>query len=141
MIRSHPRRVAAFVGIGAVNTAIDISAFACLYELIGLDVISSNMIAFLIALTNSYIMNRAITFADRRGNRGTLKGFARFVVVAVAAMCVSTAIVYLVSLIAHALIGKLIATAASTVISYMGSYWFAFAPGSNAGQHTFKPSK
>lgn len=136
LIRSHPRRIATFVGIGAVNTAIDILAFACLYELVGLDVISSNVLAFMIAVTNSYIMNRLITFADRHGSSGTVRGIARFFFVAIAAMSVSTAIVYFVSLVTHPLIGKLIATAVSTAINYTGSYWFAFAGSSNARQRT-----
>lgn len=141
LIRSHPRRIATFVGIGVINTTIDILAFACLYGLVGLDVISSNVAAFLIALTNSYVMNRLITFADRRGTGYAPAGLARFIIVAVAAMSVSTAIVYLISMFTHPLIGKLIATAASTTINYTGCYWFAFAGGSNARPRTPMPSK
>lgn len=132
LIRSHPRRFATFVGVGVINTAIDILSFACLYGVVGLDVISSNVGAFLIAVTNSYVMNRLFTFSDRRPRRGdTPRTFARFFIVAITAMIVSTTIVYLISLVMHPLIGKLIATAASTVINYTGCYWFAFTRSGN----------
>jgi putative flippase GtrA len=126
LTRSHPRRIVTFVSIGAINTAIDISAFACLYGLAGLHVVPANVLAFLIAVTNSYAMNFLITFADRRGASGTLRSFARFLSVAVAAMCVSTAIVYLISMITHPMIAKLVATVASTAINYVGCYRFVF---------------
>jgi putative flippase GtrA len=141
LIRSHPRRIVIFVGIGVINTAIDVFAFASLYGLVGLDVISSNVVAFLIAVTNSYAMNRLITFADRRGRRDTPSGLARFIMVALAAMSVSTAIVYLISMFAHPMIGKLIATVASTTINYTGCYWFAFPGGSNARRRPLMPWK
>lgn len=133
LIRSHPRRFATFIGVGVINTAIDILSFACLYWVVHLDVISSNVGAFLIAVTNSYVMNRLFTFSDRRPLSGdTPRTFARFLMVAITAMIVSTAIVYLISLVMHPLIGKLIATAASTVINYTGCYWFAFTRSGNA---------
>jgi putative flippase GtrA len=136
LIRSHPRRIATFVAIGAVNTVIDISAFAFLYGLAGLDVVTSNVLAFLIAVTNSYALNFLITFADRRNRRGALRSFAKFLGVAIGAMGVSTAIVYLISMFTHPLIAKLIATVASTAINYLGSYRFVFAGGNSIAPRT-----
>ena len=95
---------------------------------------SSNVLAFLIAVTNSYALNFLITFADRR-SRGGFKSVAKFLCVAVVAMGVSTAIVYLMSMLMHPLIAKLIATVASTAINYVGCYRFAFSGGSGAGPH------
>jgi putative flippase GtrA len=108
-----------------INTAVDISAFACLYELAGFGVISSNVLAFLLAVSGSYIMNRLITFADRRSSSG-IGRFVRFVTVAVVAMAVSTAVVYLASKVMHPLIGKMIATVASTFINYIATNRFVF---------------
>lgn len=125
--RSHTRRATAFVGIGAVNTVVDFSVFACLNQIVGLDPIVSNVLAFLIAVTNSYVLNALITFVDRRSGRSTFRNFARFFVVAVIAMIVSTAFVYLISMVAHPLIAKLIAIAASTAVGYIGYYRFVFS--------------
>jgi putative flippase GtrA len=138
---SHPRRVAAFVGIGAVNTVVDISAFAFFFILVGLDVVSSNVLAFLIAATNSYTLNFLITFADRRSTRGTLRSFARFLFVAVVSMTVSTAIVYLLSMVMHPLIAKLIATVGSTAINYIGSYRFVFSGAGDTRPRSPAPSE
>jgi putative flippase GtrA len=134
----HTRRATAFIGIGAVNTMIDFSAFACLYQLVGLDPVISNVLAFLIAVTNSYVLNALITFGDRRSTRstrGTFRSFARFLFVAVISMTVSTAIVHLLSMVMHPLVGKLIAIAASTVVSYIGCHRFVFTGESGEPPH------
>ena len=136
LTQSPPRRIAPFVGIGAINTAIDILAFAGLYGLGGLHVVPANVLAFLIAVANSYAMNFLVTFADRRSGRSTIRSFARFLFVAVVAMCVSTAMVYLISLVTHPMIAKLIATLASTAINYVGCYRFVFpGAGSELPEH------
>lgn len=124
--RSHTRRVAMFAGVGIINSAIDIAAFACFHELVGLDVISSNVLAFVIAVTNSYVLNRVFTFADRSRGGLPLRRFVRYFGIAVTAMVVSTAIVYLVSQFTDPLFGKLIATVASTLINYIGSHRLVF---------------
>lgn len=126
LARSHARRAAMFIAVGLLNTLIDIGTFTCLYQFAGFDVISSNVVAFLVAVTNSYIMNRFFTFGDRRGSGGGVRRFARYLTIAVTAMTVSTAIVYLISQFTHPLIGKLVATVASTVINYIGSHRFVF---------------
>ncbi len=128
MAPSHARRLAIFAGVGILNTAIDIVAFTCFYELVGLDVISSNVLAFAIAVTNSYVLNQFITFADRGRGGMPLRRFLRFFVIALAALTVSTAIVYLISQFTHPLIGKLVATVASTFINYIGSHRLVFTP-------------
>jgi putative flippase GtrA len=125
--RSDTRRAALFIGVGAINTVLDISAFACFHQLLGIAVIPSNVLAFLIAVTNSYVLNLLITFADGRSGQGTLSGFARFLLVALIALSTSTTIVYFASMIMHPLLAKLVATAASTVVNYTGCCRFVFS--------------
>lgn len=124
--RSHARRLTSFVAIGAINTVLDISAFVCLYELADFGVISANIVAFLLAVTCSYTLNRLITFSDRTPVRGTMRTFVRFLSVAVVAMTLSTVIVYAISMVMHPLIGKLVATAVSTLVNYIGANRLVF---------------
>jgi putative flippase GtrA len=124
--RSQPRRAALFAGIGLINTTIDVSVFACLYRFEGLGVVPSNVLAFLLAAANSYLLNALVTFGDRAGTRVSPAGFARFLCVAVIAMGASTAIVWLLAMHMHPLLAKLIATAASTAIGYAGTCRFVF---------------
>lgn len=131
--RSHIRRLAIFVGVGVTNTAIDIAAFACFYRFAGLDAISSNVLAFLIAVTNSYVLNRFITFADRPGGGDPVRRFVRFLIIAAAALTVSTAIVYVFAGFTHPMIGKLVATVASTFINYFGSHRLVFPRAARGG--------
>jgi putative flippase GtrA len=141
LVRSHPRRAAIFIAIGVINTAIDISAFACLYRLLGLDIIASNVLAFLIAVTNSYVLNFLITFADRSSGRGALGRFPRFLLVAVIALSVSTVIVSLLSVFIHPLLAKLVATAASTTVNYLGCCRFVFSSSGRIESGATAPSE
>lgn len=124
--RSHARRLTSFAAIGVINTALDISAFVCLYELADFGVISANIVAFLLAVTCSYVLNRLITFSDRTLIRGTMGTFVRFLGVAIVAMTLSTVIVYAISMVMYPLIGKLVATAVSTLVNYVGANRLVF---------------
>jgi putative flippase GtrA len=127
LLRSHRRRAALFIGVGAINTVLDIAAFACFYQLLGIAIIPANIMAFLIAVTNSYALNFLITFADRRSGPPTFAGFVRFLLVALMALGASTTVVYFVAMVVHPLLAKLVATAASTLVNYVGCHRFVFS--------------
>ena len=129
MARSHAQRFTMFAGVGVINTLVDVGAFVGFYELVGLDVISCNVLAFLLAVANSYILNRFITFRDRGGGSGSLRRFGRFFVIAVTAMIVSTAIVYVASQFIYPVVGKLIATVAGPLYQLRGIASFRVHPG------------
>jgi putative flippase GtrA len=46
-----------FVMIGAVNALVDFVVFAFAYKLVELPLLSSNVLAWLVAVSGSYLMN------------------------------------------------------------------------------------
>jgi len=114
-----------FLAVGVLNTCVGLgSIYACKYFL-GLGDIPSNMIGYLIGLTNSFFWNRRWTFSysGHIGN-AAVRFFSVFigaysVNLAVALTCINT--LSMNSYLAHA-----IATVPYTVIFYIGSRYFVF---------------
>jgi putative flippase GtrA len=97
-----------FALIGAVNTVVDYSVFllarAALKQITAslalfaapsgsretFILIAANMIAWLIAVTGSYIMNSSITFAAESGRKLTWRAYAAFVVSGIAGLTANT---------------------------------------------------
>jgi putative flippase GtrA len=125
-MRQHARRFSLFASVGAINTLIDFASFLLLYDVVGLGVVPSNVAAFAIAVTNSYVLNRTLTFADRSSGARLHSTGAKFVAIALVGLAVSTAIVYATSLFMHPLFGKPLASLASLFIGYVGSHLFVF---------------
>ena len=61
--RAIALKAASFALVGVVNTAVDFSVFWIGYYYLGLPLVLANMLAWLVAVTVSYVMNSSITFA------------------------------------------------------------------------------
>lgn len=125
-MRDHTRRLSIFAGIGILNTLIDTACFGFFYEVLQFSILVSNVLAFLAAVTNSYVLNRRLTFSDRINNIDTSGSSVKFLAIAVFCLGVSTLIIYGLSVIMHPFFGKLIASAVSFVIGYLGSNLLVF---------------
>ena len=65
--RAIALKAASFAMIGVVNTGIDFGVFTFTHYYLGLPIIAANSIAWLMAVSNSYVMNSMITFAAETG--------------------------------------------------------------------------
>ena len=63
---------------GVVNSVIDFGVFSFCYYYLGLPIIVANTIAWVVAVSGSYVMNSTITFAAESGRRLRLKGYLGF---------------------------------------------------------------
>ena len=77
--RGVPLKMLSFALIGCVNTVIDFGVFSLGYFYFGLPIIVANVISWSIAVTNSYVMNSLITFANESGGRLRLRDYGVFV--------------------------------------------------------------
>ncbi|MGE0748855.1 MAG: GtrA family protein, partial [Rhodospirillales bacterium] len=66
-LATHGPSFVRFATVGLVNLAIDMAIFSALHFGLGVALIPANTVAFVVAVTNSFFMNRQWTFADRRG--------------------------------------------------------------------------
>lgn len=114
----HGRRLFLFGGVGVANTATDFLAFAALVAL-GLAPALANVLAFLLANAQSYLVNSRITFRTEDGPSALSPfGYGRFLAVHVVSLVISTAMI-----VAFAgVTGPLKAKAAATVFTFLWNY-------------------
>lgn len=75
-----------FAIVGVVNTAINLSVLYVLTEFFGLWYILSSLLAFLVAVTNSFIMNTLWTFKSNIKHKTATKYTKFFIVSAITAL-------------------------------------------------------
>ena len=128
-----------FVLIGGVNTAIDFAVLNIEIKLTGMTSGSGlfvlNTISFLVAVINSYFMNKYWTFQDVTRNREETK-FAQFIGVSLLGLGINSSIVagittfvapvFGISPVLWANIAKLLATGISLIWNFVGYKLFVF---------------
>lgn len=118
--------------VGVVNTLLDFAIFVSLVR--GLDMLAiwANVIAFLIAVTNSFVLNRHWTFSAVRGHvLPLLPAYLRFVAVNAVGIILSTIVIYLLLPFMPVELAKLVSVIASLVWNYFGSRHLVFMAKNN----------
>lgn len=135
------REIIVFGIIGVINTSIDIGVFIFLKSIFNIDnqsnwIILINLIAIITAIIFSYFANKNVTFQHKKDS--DVKEIGSFLVVNLFGFIVNTGIlktvIYMLpfiapnieSLIDPALIGKILGTAGSMVVSFIGYKFFVF---------------
>lgn len=74
--------------VGGLNTFIDIGALYLFVEYLKIDVITASILSFIIAVTNSFLMNKSWTFKNKSTNYR--KQFIKFLIVSVIGLGLNT---------------------------------------------------
>src|SRR5215813_8717131 len=77
--RAVTLKAASFAMVGVVNTLVDYSVFLSAYYLLNLPLIPANVLAWLVAVSGSYVMNCFITFAAESGRQLRWRAYGAFV--------------------------------------------------------------
>jgi putative flippase GtrA len=85
-------KAASFAMVGVVNTFIDLGIFLASYDLLELPLIPANVLAWLVAVSCSYVMNSFITFAAESGRRLHWRAYGAFVALGAAGVITNTTI-------------------------------------------------
>ncbi len=120
------RKASTFALIGIINTAVDFGVFMAAYKLIQLPLIPANLLAWIVAVSGSYVLNSMITFAAESGRRLTLRDYVSFVASGVAGFIGNTATLWLASFFVPVAIAKVIAIGASFVLNFSLSHFVVF---------------
>jgi putative flippase GtrA len=112
--------------IGVVNSAVDFSVFSLAYYYFGFSIIAAQVVAWLVAVTGSYVMNSTITFAAESGGKLAVRSFATFLLAQVAGFLANTATVLLASLFIPVWAAKLLAIGASFAVNFSLSHFVVF---------------
>ena len=114
--------------VGAANTLVDLGVFWIALTLIGLPLLLANLLAWLVAVSGSYLMNCFTTFAAESGRKVTLLTYAGFVASGIAGLVVSTAVLVIAAMFVRILAAKLIAIAVSFAVNFSLSHFVIFRP-------------
>ncbi len=112
--------------VGVVNTLIDYSVFLSAYYLIQLPLIPANVLAWLVAVSGSYVMNCFITFAAESGRQLRWRAYGAFVASGVVGVIANTTVLVVASRWLPVPVAKLLAIAASFAVNFLLSHFVVF---------------
>jgi putative flippase GtrA len=126
----HERALAlkaiSFAMVGVLNTAIDFSIFWTAARFLGWPLVPANVLAWLVAVTFSYMMNSFFTFGPESGRILRWRDYATFAASGVAGMVASTATLFALSYILPVLVAKLLSILVSFVVNFSLSHFVVF---------------
>ncbi len=134
--RAIALKAASFALVGVVNTAVDFSVFWSTVTYLHWPLVPANMLAWLVAVTFSYVMNSFITFGPESGRTLRWRDYATFAASGVAGMVASTATLFALSYIFPLLPAKLVSILVSFAVNFSLSHFVVFRPrrpGEDAG--------
>ena len=127
--RALTLKAASFAVIGVLNTLIDLSVFLTAYNVFHLPLIPANIIAWMVAVSGSYVMNCFITFAAESGRVLRWRAYGAFVLSGVAGVIANTTTLVVASYWMPVLAAKFLAIAASFMVNFSLSHFVVFRTG------------
>jgi putative flippase GtrA len=115
-----------FAIIGLVNTGIDFGVFTFTYYYLGWHIFVANPIAWLMAVSNSYVLNSMITFAAETGRRLSPQAYFKFILSQAGGLIANTTTVFVLSYFMPAWMAKIPAIGASFIVDFTLSYLVVF---------------
>jgi putative flippase GtrA len=114
--------------VGLVNSAVDFAVFSFAYYYLGLPILAANTMAWIVAVTGSYVMNSTITFAAESGRSLAIRSYLGFALSQFAGFLANTATVWCLVELAHvpAWAGKVAAIGVSFVVNFSLSHFLVF---------------
>ena len=124
--RAVTLKAASFAMVGVVNTLVDYSVFLSAYYLLSLPLIPANVLAWLVAVSGSYVMNCLITFAAESGRQLRWRAYGAFVASGVVGVIANTTVLVVASRWLPVPVAKLLAIAASFAVNFSLSHFVVF---------------
>ena len=115
-----------FAMIGLVNTGIDFGVFTFTYYYLGWHILVANPIAWLMAVSNSYVLNSMITFAAETGRRLSPRAYITFILTQAGGLIANTTTVFILSYFMPAWTAKIPAIGASFIVDFTLSHLVVF---------------
>lgn len=125
ILKSHYKRFRRFSSVGVVNTLLDFGVFSFLFYVEDVPYVIAHIMAFFLALANSFLLNALWTFKNLKRDR-LARQIAAFVAVGVVGLVLSTTTIYILGQYIPVLLAKIAATGVSMIWNYTGSWLFVF---------------
>jgi len=112
--------------IGLINTAIDLGVFLLAYQVFALPLVPANVLAWLVAVSCSYVMNSFITFARESGRKLRWRDYGAFAASGIAGVITNTITLVVLSYWIPVLAAKLAAILVSFLVNFSLSHFVVF---------------
>jgi len=119
-------KATSFALVGVVNTIIDLAVFILGYNFLHLQLVPANLLAWLVAVSCSYVMNSTFTFAAESGRKLRWRDYGTFVASGVVGAVVNTATLVLASYVVPVWVAKAIAIGVSFLVNFSMSHFVVF---------------
>src|SRR4029078_5510522 len=121
-------KMVSFAMIGVGNALVDFAVFAFAYKLLNLPIVPSNVLAWLVAVSGSYVMNTMITFRTESGKRLRRSDYLKFVASGILGVCAATTTLVVLSFYVHVFVAKLVSILVSFGANFTMSHFIVFRP-------------
>lgn len=124
-----------FALIGVVNALVDFAVFLFALNFITfplpgerLDLVAANVIAWLVAVSGSYVMNSYVTFAAESGRKLRWRSYFMFAAAGILGVIVNTATLVIAADYVSVLVAKVLAIGAGFLVNFSMSHFVVFRP-------------
>ena len=132
-------KMVSFAMIGVANALVDFGVFAFAYKLLGMPLVPSNVVAWLVAVSGSYVMNTLITFRHESGRILRRKDL-KFVASGILGVFAATTTLVALSYFVEVLVAKLVSILVGFAANFSMSHFVVFRPkGPIDGKLTDRP--
>jgi putative flippase GtrA len=121
-------KMLSFGVIGLGNTVNDFGVFTFAYKVLELPLVASNVLAWLVAVSGSYVMNTIVTFRAESGRVLRGKDYLRFIVSGVVGVVATTTTLVVLSHYLPVITAKLISILAGFAVNFSMSHFIVFRP-------------
>ena len=128
LARPMVAKMISFGIIGLGNTVIDLAIFTLAYTVLKLPLVPSNVMAWIVAVSGSYVMNTMITFRAESGRVLRRKDYFNFVASGVLGVFATTTTLVVLSNFMPVLFAKLVSILAGFVVNFSMSHFVVFRP-------------
>jgi putative flippase GtrA len=124
--RAVTLKAASFAMVGVVNTLVDYSVFLSAYYLLKLPLLAAQVLAWVVAVSGSYVLNCYTTFAAESGRQLRWRAYGAFVASGIAGFIANTTVLLLARLWVPVPVAKLFAIAGSFAVNFLLSHFVVF---------------
>lgn len=134
--RAVTLKAASFALVGVLNTVVDYSVFLAGYYLLKLPLLWAQVLAWLVAVSGSYVLNCYITFAAESGRVLRWRAYGAFVASGIAGFIANTTVLLLARFWFPVPVAKLFAIAGSFAVNFSLSHFVVFRPRARQAKRT-----
>ena len=121
-------KMVSFAMIGVANALVDFGVFAFAYKLLGMPLVPSNVVAWLVAVSGSYVMNTLITFRHESGRILRREDYLKFVASGILGVFAATTTLVALSYFVEVFVAKLVSILVSFAANFSMSHFVVFRP-------------